>query len=86
MSVSTRRTHVILPETVLSEIDDLVGSRGRSRFLTRAAQTELLRLRQLKALQEAAGTWKDADHPELRKGSAAWVRKLRRSSDRKIRY
>jgi len=30
--------------------------------------------------KEAAGAWKDKDHPELKAGSAAWVKKLRRES------
>jgi len=41
------------------EIDTLVGKRGRSAFLTQAAEKELMRLRQIKALEGAAGAWKD---------------------------
>jgi RHH-type rel operon transcriptional repressor/antitoxin RelB len=40
---------------------------------------EVRRRLQLKALRQAVGAWKDKDHPELKHGAAAWVRKLRRS-------
>ena len=63
----------------------LVGSRRRSSFLTQVAERELMRLRQIKALDEAAGVWKDKDHPELKQGAAKWVKKLRRESERRFR-
>jgi len=62
----------------------LVGKRGRSAFLTEAAEKELMRLRQIKALEGAAGAWKDKDHPELRQGAAKWVKKLRSEYDRRF--
>jgi len=31
--VSTRRAHIVIPEPLVSEIDRLVGKRGRSEFL-----------------------------------------------------
>jgi RHH-type rel operon transcriptional repressor/antitoxin RelB len=40
---------------------------------------EVRRRLQLKALRKASGAWKDKHHPELKRSSAAWVRKLRRS-------
>jgi Arc/MetJ-type ribon-helix-helix transcriptional regulator len=36
--------------------------------------------RQRLAIQEAAGAWRDEDHPELAGGSAAWVRQIRAES------
>jgi hypothetical protein len=41
------------------------------------AERELKRLRQLRALAAATGSWKDKDHPELKQGAAKWVDKLR---------
>ncbi len=79
-----RRAHVILPEELVSEIDSPVGKRGRSRFIVSAAQAELRRQKQLAALRKAAGSWKDEDHPELKKGAVAWVRKLRHESDQRL--
>lgn len=77
-----KRTHVIISERLVKEIDSLVGSRQRSSFLAQAAERELMRLRQLKALDSAAGSWKDADHPELKQGSVKWVRGLREEQER----
>jgi hypothetical protein len=34
---------------------------------------------QRKALQAAAGCWKDEDHPELKDGGAAWVHRMRKA-------
>jgi len=61
-----------------------VGSRQRSSFLTQAAERQLMRLRQIKALDGAAGAWKDKDHRELKQGAAIWVRQLRRESERRF--
>ena len=80
----TKRTHVVLSEQLVKDIDMLVGSRQRSSFLTQAAEEKLMRLRQLKALEAAAGSWKDKDHPELKQSSAKWVRKLRQESERRF--
>jgi hypothetical protein len=50
---------------------------------TLRTQEKLVRNRQIEALKTAAGAWKDKDHPELKSGSAKWVRKLRRASGRR---
>jgi hypothetical protein len=85
MSASTRRTHIVIPEPLVIEIDRLVGKRGRSEFLTQAAEKELRRLQQIRALEGVTGAWKDKDHPELKGGAASWVRELRKESDRRLR-
>jgi len=77
------RTHVMMPCDLLLAIDRLVGKRGRSRFVTAAAQQEVKRRQLLRALDEAAGCWKDENHPELRGGASAWVAKLRREGERR---
>lgn len=74
------RTHVILSEEVIEAIDQLVGKRGRSRFLEQAAREKLDREALLKALEESAGIatgpryahWKD------RETVKEWVRRIRR--------
>ncbi len=68
---------------MLEKIDTLVGKRGRSTFLARAAEKELIRMRQKAALREAAGAWSEADHPELRDGIDEYVRGLRQESERR---
>jgi hypothetical protein len=81
----TKRTHVVLSEQLVRDIDTVVGTRQRSSFLTQAAEKELMRLRQIKALKAAAGAWKDKDHPELKQGSVKWVQKLRQESERRFK-
>lgn len=83
--MNTKRTHVVLAEELLEDIDRLVGARQRSSFLAEAAEKELMRRRQIEALKAAAGAWKDKDHPELKQGSAGWVRKMRQDAERRFR-
>jgi hypothetical protein len=82
--MNAKRTHVVLSDHLVKEIDTLVGSPQRSSFLTQAAEHELMRLRQLKALEAIAGAWKDKDHPELKQGAAKWVRKTRQETERRF--
>ena len=51
----TTRTTISLPDDLVSDIDRLVGPRGRSGFLARAAQHELKRERLRLALDAARG-------------------------------
>jgi hypothetical protein len=83
-AMNLKRTHIVIPEHLATQIDTLVGKRGRSAFLTQAAEKELKRLRQLKALAAATGSWKDKDHPELKQGAAKWVKELRREYDQRF--
>ena len=62
---------------VIAAIDKLVGKRGRSAFLTELAQREIKIRHQREVLAETAGAWKSEDHPELDRGSAAWVDQIR---------
>jgi Arc/MetJ-type ribon-helix-helix transcriptional regulator len=80
-----KRTRIVISDQLVAQIDTLVGKRGRSKFLTLAAEKELMRLRQIRALQAAAGTWKDKDHPELKQGASKWVKKLRQDYDRRLK-
>ena len=51
----TTRTTITLPDALVSDIDRLVGPRGRSGFLARAARNELKRERLRSALDTARG-------------------------------
>lgn len=77
--MAIKRAHIVIPEDLVQSIDALVGKRKRSKFITEAAKKELSRLRLLRALDKAKGSWSNRDHPELaRKGGAyKWVRALR---------
>ncbi len=85
MPLAAKRTHIVIPSRLAAEIDSMVGKRGRSSFLAQAAEKEILRLRQIKALESAAGAWKASDHPELQRGAAAWVKRLRGEYDSRLR-
>jgi len=80
MATDTVRVHALLPKDVVDEIDRSVGARRRSAFLTEAARHELRRNRQLRALEEFAGSLKDVDIPgwETSESAAEWVRQQRR--------
>ena len=80
-----KRAHVILPEELLAEVDRLVGERGRSAFLAEVVQREIQRRKLLTALREARGSWKTADHPELQDGSEAFVERLRRENEERLK-
>jgi hypothetical protein len=71
------RTHVILPDDVVAAIDDLVGQRGRSSFLTDAAREAIKRRRLKMFLASDQAAWKSKDHPELADGADAFVRAMR---------
>ncbi len=80
-----KRTHVVVPEELVKEIDRLSGKRKRSWFITRAVRKEIQRLNFIEAVKETAGTWKDEDHPELKKGVDSWVRSLREKDEKRLK-
>jgi hypothetical protein len=80
-TMGSQRAHVVLPAELIAQIDSEVGPRGRSAFLAEVAQAELRKRRLLKILRSDEPIWKDEDHPELKDGTAAWVRKMRQESE-----
>jgi hypothetical protein len=85
MCVNIVRTHILLPEDLVREIDALVGPRGRSAFLVETARNEVRRKKLLQFLDSDEPAWEEKNHPELAHGAAEWVRKLRAESDRATR-
>jgi hypothetical protein len=77
------RTHVILDDAVIEAIDQLVGQRGRSRFLDEAAREKLERLALDQALVSTAGILKDEAYPEFKDPASIndWVRAQRRTEE-----
>lgn len=71
------RTLVQIPSELAAEIDKLVGQGHRTLFIVDLVERELRRRRQLEAIQGAAGSWKDEDHPELAGGAESWIREMR---------
>ncbi|HEY4359251.1 MAG TPA: hypothetical protein VGN16_26115 [Acidobacteriaceae bacterium] len=85
--MATQRAHILLPEDLIQEIDEAVGPRGRSAFLVETAR-EALRRRKLLAFlkkSETSPAWKAENHPELAKGSEAWIRKIRQENEGRIK-
>lgn len=80
--MAQRRAHVVIPEDLLADIDALVGQRGRSAFLTEVLRREVQRRQLLRFLSDPEPAWKDEDHPELKDGAEAWVRRLREQDER----
>ena len=77
----TPRTLVPIPPRIIAGIDKIVGQGHRTRFIVEMHDSELRRREQLAALLEAAGSWKDVDHPELADGSEAWIQQMRKESE-----
>ena len=80
---ATARTHVVLGDEILDAIDQLVGQRGRSRFLEEAAREKLERLELEHALASTAGILKSKDYPEFEDQASIneWVRAQRRTEE-----
>jgi metal-responsive CopG/Arc/MetJ family transcriptional regulator len=84
--VTKSKTHLVFPDELLQAIDKLVGKRGRSKFVVEATRKELKRIQLQKALEKAAGAWKDEDHPEIKqKGTYQWVKDLREEAEERFK-
>jgi hypothetical protein len=75
----TRRINVIFPVQLLEELDELAPPRGRSQIIVAATTDYVHRLKLLRAIQETAGLWEDASHPELvtPRDIDEWLRQMR---------
>jgi hypothetical protein len=60
------RLNIVLPRVLAEELRILVPARKRSQVIAEALAEKLARLRQSKAVREAAGAWSDEGHPELK--------------------
>lgn len=79
MTLITKQANFLLPEDVLNELKASVPARQQSRVVTEALRKELKRIKLAKALETSFGAWKSKDHPELNKGTEAFVREIRTS-------
>jgi Arc/MetJ-type ribon-helix-helix transcriptional regulator len=75
------RTHVILRDDLVEEVDKRVGKRRRSEFINEAVEEQLKRLHLIEAAEAAGGSLKDVDIPgwETEESALEWVRKMRTS-------
>jgi len=81
--MKSKRAHILLPQDLVKEIDEIVGPRRRSAFLVDTAREAIGRRKLLRFLESDTPAWKDADHPEFAHGAAAWVRELRQENEKK---
>jgi hypothetical protein len=49
------------------------------------AKREIKRQQLLRLFKRKEPIWKDEDHPELKDGAAAWIRKMRAESEARFR-
>lgn len=90
MADATIRTHIVFPRDLVDAVDDLVGQRRRSAFVTEAVAEKLQREQLGRALAETAGSLAAEDYPEWETQDkiSAWVRETRafdnESTNRKL--
>ncbi len=77
---TSKQANFLLPEDLLDELRKAVPGRQQSKVVAEALRKELKRLKLKKSLQDAFGSWKEADHPELKEGTERFVRGLRKST------
>ena len=80
MTTATKQANFLLPEDLLEDLRKTVSARQQSKVVSEALRKELKRIKLEKALQTSFGAWKDKDHPELNKGTDAYIRNMRRST------
>jgi len=78
--MSTKQANFLLPEDLLEELRKTVSKRQQSKVVADALRKELKKIRLEKSLSASFGAWKDEDHPELKEGTEAYVRRMRKSS------
>jgi metal-responsive CopG/Arc/MetJ family transcriptional regulator len=74
---------VTFPRAVLQRLRERVAPRQRSAFIAEAVAEKLALQEQLAAIEEAAGSWQDEDHPEIQTEQAIdhWLTESRRAWD-----
>lgn len=85
-TVDAVRTHVLVRQAILDEIDGLVGKRKRSEFIREAVERRLRQERQLAALTALLDS-EPAPAPglETEEDIARWVHDLRREGSGRAR-
>jgi Arc/MetJ-type ribon-helix-helix transcriptional regulator len=75
------RLHISIPDDLVAELDQAVGERQRSSYISHAVRFALDEDRRRKALRASLGSIEDFGH-EWDDDPAAWVR-AQRSDDRR---
>jgi metal-responsive CopG/Arc/MetJ family transcriptional regulator len=71
------RTNLTLPQDLLSEVDELAGPRGRSRYVAEAVAQRVKRDKLGKAIRETEGIMVGSPYQMSRDEVTAWVEELR---------
>ena len=77
------RLHLELDDSLIAEIDEFSGPRGRSRFIRQAIEAALRQRRQKKLLAEVRGVLAGTSH-DWEKDVAGWVRDQRRNDEQRV--
>jgi predicted transcriptional regulator len=77
------RVHIYVDDDLLRELDELVGPRGRSPFITEAVRRAVDAERRWRKIESAFGKIGDTGH-EWDEDPAAWVRSQRRADARRV--
>jgi metal-responsive CopG/Arc/MetJ family transcriptional regulator len=80
----TRHTHVVLPQSLLDEIDRVVGKRRRRAFVVEAVNEKLRGIRLLESAKSVAGSLQEADLWETEEDTDQYVRGLREGLEEQL--
>jgi hypothetical protein len=72
------QVNVAFPEPLYQQFVRLIPAGERTKFLTGLAENGLQQIRLEKALEKTYGAWAKSSHPELKRGTRAYIRVLRR--------
>lgn len=77
------RIHIDLDEALVSQVDEISGRRGRSRFIREATVNALNQKRRADLILSAAGAAGRATH-DWDEDTAGWVRAQRRADAKRV--
>jgi len=85
---TTVRTHIVMPEQVIRQLDRLVGSQGRSKFVVEAVVVRISYIRLQQVARKVVGSLRDTPISgwETSENASAWVREERREADAKLNH
>jgi Arc/MetJ family transcription regulator len=86
VSKEIMRTHIVVPEELIAEVDRVAGKRKRSRFVEEAVREKLARTALDAALAETAGIVSPTDYPEWETPEkvSAWVQAGRQEDEARL--
>jgi hypothetical protein len=82
------RTHVVVPEDLLAEVDRLIGPRRRSQFFVDAVAEKVARIKLADVAAKAAGALKEVSIPDWNTAEKArnWVRGSRQADEQRMQH